>query len=145
MSQPISHALSPGARDYLAKAFDCTTFQHLMKLSEPESDTGLNVFEENVRECPDDDTSYDEEIADYITAVKEHREPYDPAEHEIEVHVAVEDGGWEVWICGPGTGGEWDHIYLADGEKPDEAECESLFNQMVTPRSDTQTYYPEKE
>ena len=59
----ISHALSWEARKYLAKVFECTTFEHLMKLGEPQGVGAPNVFEENMRENPEDETYLDEEIA----------------------------------------------------------------------------------
>lgn len=139
---PISHALSKDARDYLTKVFECTTFQHLMALSAPAGDTGLNVFDENVREHPGGGTRFDQEIGGYILAVQENREPYDPEDHEFDVESS--DSGYVLLVCGICTGGEWESLGPVDDESPSQAVRERMFNQSIAPHEDTQTYYPQE-
>lgn len=134
----ISHALSPEARDYLKKTFDCTTHDHLMKLG----CDGNNVFEENLASAgPNDDFYLDREISEYIKAVKEDREPYDPASHEFEVD-KNDDGTWAIWFRGPATADEWEELWLSmEYEKPSEEMCFRLFNETVEPRQVVKTNY----
>jgi len=126
-NNPLSHVLSPEAREYLAVVFECTTREHLLRLGESDL-ADLNVFE-------DSGDDLDREIAEYIRAVHEDREPYDPAEHSFEVERNEDGSGWRVWVCGVGTGGEWDSFTTKD-PKPDQAACENLFNQWVAPRGE---------
>lgn len=133
----ISHALSPEARDYLAKVFNCTTHAHLLTLGEPSLDTMLNVFDENVKlhQGKDDSFYNDEEIASYINAVDEGREPYDPALHEFDVRKSNDDT-WEMWVSGVATGDEWERLDSGLREKPGTQSCYYMFNQLVEPRGE---------
>lgn len=128
----ITRALSDLARKYLADVFECTTREHLIALGK---DDGLNVFEENLANHQDGNDHFhlDEEIAEYLKAVRDGREPWDPAEHEFDF---VKTGsGWEIQICGPATGGEQESIYVKD-PKPSLSEAYYLFNQFVRPRGE---------
>jgi hypothetical protein len=140
----ISHAISPSARDYLERVFQCTTFSHLMRLGEYNEDGSPNVFDENVRETPGEDTRLDQEIGGYILAVKENREPYDPAEHEFIVE-PMNDGRHELFTRGTATADEWESLGVVDSRDPTATVRENLFNQLVAPRVDSQTYYPDKQ
>ena len=134
MHDDISKALSHQARKYLEKVFCCTTHSHLMKLAAIESDTGLNVFEENIKFKEDSEIEYiiDEEIAEYVKAVKEGREPYDPGEHEFDVR--TEGERHEIWVRGVATADEWELLAMAGDPRPDKSECYLLFNQLVGSR-----------
>jgi len=134
MHDDISKALSHQARKYLKKVFCCTTHTQLMKLAMPESDTGLNVFDENIKFKTGSDVPHiiDEEISEYVQAVKEGREPYDPGEHEFDVR--TEGKKHEIWVSGVATADEWELLATVPDPKPDEGECHSLFNQLVEPR-----------
>lgn len=141
-SRGLTHAISPDARDYLERVFVCTTFVHLMRLGEFHEDGGPNVFDENVEHCPGDDVRLDQEIGSYILAVKENREPYDPAEHEF--NVSSVSGKHELFIRGVATADEWESLGNVDSNDPGVAVYENLFNELIAPREDTRTYYPEK-
>ncbi len=128
----ISKALSDAARKYLSDVFECTTREHLLALGK---DNGLNVFEENLSHHQEGNDHFylDEEIAEYLKAVREGREPWDPSEHEF--NFVKTSSGWEIQICGDATGGEWESLYVKD-PKPSLSEAYSLFKQFVRPRGD---------
>ena len=58
-----------------------------------------------------------------------HLQTWEREAHAIDIE-ADPDGGWLVWVMGPGTGGEWESIHV-DGKKPTEDEGWNLFGQLA--------------